>query len=99
MKNTFQFKAKLWLYPGKAAWVFVNVPPEITEEIDYFHTHNKRGFGSLPVKVMVGSTQWKTSIFQDKKKKMYLLPIKKLVRTEEGIDVGDSVSFEIRINS
>lgn len=71
MTNTFQFKAKLWLYPRKTAWVFINVPPKITEEIDYFHTHNKRGFGSLPIKVMIGSTTWKTSIFPDKKNKTY----------------------------
>jgi hypothetical protein len=99
MKNTFKFKGKLWLYPGKAGWVFVNVPTKVTQEIDYFHSHNKRGFGSLPVKVMVGSTQWKTSIFPDKKNKAYILPIKKAVREEEGISIGDNVSFEIRINS
>ena len=98
MNNTFKFKAKLWLYPGKTGWVFVTVPTEVTKEIDYFHTHNKRGFGSLPVQVTVGSTKWKTSIFPQKKDKTYILPIKKLVRTEENINIGDIVSFEIIIN-
>jgi len=99
MNNIYNFKAKLWLYPGKAAWVFVNVPEKVTAEIDYFHTHNKRGFGSLPVIVTVGDTEWKTSIFPHKKDKIYILPIKKLVRTQENIEVGDNVSFQIIINS
>ena len=97
MKNNFNFKAKTWLYPGKAGWVFVNLPTKITEEINYFHSHNKRGFGSLPIIITVGETTWKTSIFPDRKNKSFLLPIKKMVRETEQIIIGDQINIKLII--
>jgi hypothetical protein len=67
-------------------------------ELDRFGD-KKRGWGSLPVEVTVGTTTWKTSIFPDTKANAYLLPIKADVRKKEGIAANTSVTLllEIRV--
>jgi hypothetical protein len=59
----------------------------------------KRGWGSFPVIVTVGATNWKTSIFPDKKTGEYLLPLKAGVRKKEGIVADNTISLllEIRV--
>lgn len=99
MVKSYTIQAKVWLYPGKAAWHFVTIPPETSEDIDEFFSHVKRGWGSLPVTVTAGKTQWKTSIFPDKKSNSYLLPIKGEVRKQEGIQEGKSISFSIELTT
>jgi hypothetical protein len=47
--------------------------------------------------VSVGITTWKTSIFYERKKGTYLLPIKGEVRAAEGIKVDDIVRVRIEI--
>lgn len=91
MTKEYQFEAKLWKYSGKAAWYFMTLPVQVTEDIDYFFSLDKKGFGSLPVKVTIGQTTWKTSIFPDKKRGSYLLPIKADVRKKEQLNEGDLV--------
>jgi len=58
-----------------------------------------RGWGSLPVVATIGKTDWKTSIFPDKKDGSYLLPLKADVRTREDIKEGDTISFSIQIRT
>lgn len=99
MKNVYQFNAKLWLYQGKAAWTFVTVPEVTTKEIDYYFALQKRGWGSLPVQVAIGSTIWETSVFPDKKSSTYLLPIKSDIRKSQNLKVGDMVSIQLRIRT
>ena len=99
MTKRYTLKEKMWLYPGKAAWYFVTVPPEITADIDYFFSMQKKGWGSLPVTVTIRQTTWKTSIFPDKKTHSYLLPIKAEIRKEETIQENELISFTIEIAS
>jgi hypothetical protein len=88
------------LYPGaEAAWHFVSVPKEEAEQIRALQQGKKRkGFGSVPVKVSIGTSTWKTSIFPDKKSGTYLLPLKASVRKKEGIFSGDPVALTISLN-
>ena len=97
MKKRYSFKAKVWLYPGPAAWFFITLPQKIADEIDFYFSHQKRGWGSLPVKVTIGDTSWKTSIFPDKRSKSYILPLKKEVRKNEKIIEGSSVKITFEI--
>lgn len=41
---------------------------------------------------------WKTSIFPDSKEGAYILPIKKDVRKQIGVDVGDNAEFRLIID-
>lgn len=90
-------KAKIWLYPGYAAWHFVTLPKKQSEFIKKRFADVHRGWGSLPVFVAIGKTSWKTSIFYDKKASGYLLPIKADVRKKEQVANGQTISFVVEI--
>lgn len=97
MTDTYSFTAVIWLYPGMAAWHFVSVPKELSEELTDRYAHQKRGWGSLKVEVTLGETSWKTSIFPDKKTSTYLLPLKKDIRTKVRVKAGDTVVCTLTI--
>ncbi len=92
-----RFSAVLWLHTGKAAWHFVTLPADIADEIDYLTAGNRRGFGSVRVKVTIGSMSWDTSIFPDTKSESFLLPIKAQVRTREDLRDGDTVDVKLHL--
>lgn len=93
----YTFTTTVWVYPGQAAWHFVNVPIGISKSIDERYSHLKAGFGSLKVQVSIGTTTWRTSIFPDKKHACYLLPIKASVRQAEYIADKSKIRVELLI--
>lgn len=93
----FSIKSKVWLWKGNAAWHFVSIDTRTTKDIKKLYSHIKRGWGSLPVKVTIGKTTWKTSIFPDNKTGTYLLPLKKSVRQAEKIHADDMVTITLEI--
>lgn len=93
----FFFTAKLWIYPGQAAWHFITVPKKESAVIKEKHGKNARGWGSLPVAVAIGGTSWNTSIFPDRRSGTYLLPVKAAVRKKEGLEEGEPVSVKCAI--
>lgn len=97
MKKIYKVKAKVWLYPGMAGWHFVTLPKNIAKDIDFYFSHAKRGWGSLKVEVNIGKTSWKTSIFPDKSKDSYLLPLKSEVRKKEAIKEGSNITLILTI--
>lgn len=96
-KREFSFTSNLWVYSGKAAWYFVTLPKELSEEIDFYHGHMKAGWGSLPVKVVIGESEWQTSIFPDKKAGAYMLPVKKKIREKERLKVDGVVKVSLSL--
>ena len=96
MNLTYAFDAQLWLAKADAAWVFLTVPEEISDDIDDA-VSTKGGFGSVKVDATIGSTSWSTSLFPDTKAGAYILPVKKAVRAAESIDVGDRVGVELSV--
>ena len=93
--STYAFTAELWEWEGKAAWHFVSLPEDVTDEIDERHGADAGGFGSVKVEVTIGSTTWHTSIFPDSKRGTFILPVKKAVRTAE--DLADGAMAEVRL--
>jgi hypothetical protein len=91
----YRFDAELWLWEADAAWHFVTVPPDVSDDIEAQSSSPRRGFGSVRVKVNIGATSWSTSVFPDKKRQAYVLPVKKQVRTAEGVEAGDRVTVEL----
>lgn len=94
---SFSFAAALWRYPGEAGWHFVTLPHDVADEIDEITTATRRGFGSVRVEVTIGSTTWRTSLFPDTKAESYVLPVKKPVRSAEGVDAGDTVEIRLQL--
>ncbi len=95
--DRYKIQAKVWVYPGMAGWHFVTIPKDISEDITKLFGDRKRGWGSLPVAVTVGSTTWKTSIFPDKKEGAYVMPLKAVVREKEQLKQGDSIHFLLEV--
>ena len=93
----FDFTAEVWLWDARDAWHFVTVPTEESEVIRSVGEPLARGFGSVRVAATIGKTRWQTSVFPQKSDGTYVLPVKKQVRTAEGITVGDEVSVHLEV--
>ena len=98
MEATFAFTAELFEWDARddASWVFVSLPVDVAEDIREM-VPSKRGFGSLPVHVRCGTSAWRTSVFPSKESGSFVLPVKKAVRTKEGLEVGGTGDFEIDV--
>ena len=96
MNPTFAFDSELYLWKDEGSWVFVDVPVDVSDEIGDI-VPDRRGFGSVPVGVRLGTTEWRTSVFPDAKRECFVLPVKKAVRQAESVDVGDRVEVELTI--
>ena len=96
--SSHEFDAELYLWDVHGGtWVFLNLPEDLTDEIDDGLREPRSGFGSVRVEVSVGSSTWRTSVFPSKKEATYVLPVKKAVRRAEGLDVGDVVRVALRV--
>lgn len=97
-KKTYNIVTKIWLWKGgKAAWHFVSIPKEISDEIKFFSHVPKVGWGSVRVSATIGKIMWNTSIFPYEKEGGYILPIKAEVRKKEKIGEGDDINLELEI--
>ena len=97
MEADYEFSGELWEYPSEAPWVFITLGAEDADDIRA-RVPRFGGFGSVKVKVRIGETEWDTSIFPDKGAGSYLVPIKRSVRDQEKLVVGDVASVILRID-
>ena len=95
--DMYVFSAELWQYDGPSAWYFVSLPPDIADDIRAEFAAQAAGFGSIKVEAAVRSTEWTTSLFPDKKRGTYLLPVKRSVRVAESLEAGDVATVSLRI--
>lgn len=93
----YSFTGNLWKYPGEAAWYFLTLPIEYTEELKSFRNEHYRNFGSVKIKATIGPISWNTSIFPDNKTGSFLLPVKKDVRIKNSLSEGQFVDCEIEV--
>ena len=93
----YVFEAALWVWDARRedTWVFVTLPADASEEIRELTGGARRGFGSLRVKVTVGGSAWRTSIFPGSDG--YVLPMKRAIRRAEALDVGDTTTVAIEL--
>jgi hypothetical protein len=96
-KFKVKIKSKVWLYSGVSAWHFITIPKKESENIKKIFGKSARGWGSIPVKVTLGKTSWRTSIFPDRKSGTYMLPLKSEIRKKEEILAEDNVKFILEI--
>ena len=99
--TAYDFEAPLWLWQARQAtepgsWVFVSLPFEVSDEIEAQAVPGK-GFGSVRVEVTIGSSTWRTSLFPSAEEKTYVLPVKKSVRTAEGLDEGSEAAVRLSL--
>ena len=94
-----RFDAELWVWDARRAdtWTFVSLPVETSEEIRDLAGPSPRGFGAVRVRATVGATTWTTSVFPDRARGCYVLPVKRSVRTAEGLEAGDRATFTVEL--
>ena len=93
--SRYTFTAELWEHEGPAPWHFVSLPEAVADEIEATYGHRAAGFGSLRVEVTIGTTRWSTSLFPDRKRGTYLLPVKKSVRVAERLEAGEPAAVRL----
>jgi len=92
-----RFVAELWRWQGDAAWHFLTVPEDVSDDIEDATGPLRRGFGSVRVRVTIGGSTWSTSVFPDKQRGAFVLPVKQAVRRAEGLDAGDRVTVGLEL--
>ncbi|MET8999993.1 DUF1905 domain-containing protein [Amycolatopsis sp. Hca4] len=97
---TVGFEAELWEWDARRTetWTFVSLPPEASDDIREHTAGPRRGFGAVRVRVTLGATSWRTSIFPDSSRGAYVLPVKRAVREAEGIEVGDTCTVRVEVD-
>ena len=93
----YEFEAQAWKYDGPAAWIFVSLPLELSLEIRDLYKHQEEGWGRLQVYASISNITWKTAIWYDKKKNLYLLPLKKDIRLALAIKIDTTYQISIWI--
>jgi hypothetical protein len=93
----YSFAAELWEHDGEGAWHFISLPEAEADEIEEIYGAKAGGFGSVRVAVTVGATSWSTSIFPDRKRGTYVLPVKKAVRSAERLTAGTTVKVALEV--
>ena len=91
-----EFTAPLFKWSG-GNWFFVALPQEAAAEARFEAAGLRGGFGSIKVIASVGGSEWKTSLFPDRERDTFLLPMKKTVREAEQLDEGDAVDVALDV--
>ncbi len=92
-----EFSGEIIEWRGPAPFYFVTVPDEQSVEIEAVASMITYGWGAIPVKARIGSTDFKTSLFP--KGDLYLVPVKDTVRRAEGLHLGDNVTVHLRLDT
>ena len=92
----FEFEAAAISWRGPAPFVFVPVPPEISDDIKSVSKAITYGWGVIPATVRIGRTTFSTSLFP--RQGIYLVPVKVLVQKAEQVDIGDLVRVRLEID-
>lgn len=90
-----EFSSEIIFWRGPAPYYYIAVPDEQSADIKTISRYVTYGWGVIPVRVRIGSTEWETSLFP--KDGRYLIPIRVSVRKAENLDLGDEVSVWLKV--
>ncbi len=90
-----EFDAELWEWRGPAPFYWLTLPEEGCDYIRFEASRASYGWGAIPVRARIGTTEWETSLLP--KDGGYVLPVKQAVRRAEGIDEGDMVAVAMDV--
>jgi hypothetical protein len=97
MKTPHQFSSKLWQVAESGGWYFVSLPKKLSEEIRINFKTEEEGWGRLRATAQIGNTTWKTAIWFDTKRNLYLLPVKADVRKKENLVIDKTINVVVYI--
>lgn len=90
------FDSEVFLWREEASYHLVRLPEAAADDIDE-QVPLKNGFGSVKVSVEIGASLWQTSVFPSKADRTYVMFIKKAIREQEGITLGDKVTVKLDV--
>jgi Domain of unknown function (DUF1905) len=91
-----EFNGKIWFWRGPAPWYFVTVPAKQCRDLKAISGFVTYGWGVIPVRVQIGKTEWRTSLFP--KDGRYIVPIKASVRKAENLEEGEKVTVTLEVH-
>lgn len=94
---SWEFPGEMFEWRGPSPYHFIEVPPDIAEDLRTLSAMLTYGWGVIPVSVRIGETQFTTSLFP--REGGYVVPIKDRVRRAEEMVLGDSVLVEMAIRA
>jgi hypothetical protein len=89
------FRGDVWYWRGPAPYHFVTVPAEESELLAELAPAITYGWGMIPVTVRIGHTDTETSLWP--KDGVYIVPLKKSLRENEGVELGDDVGVTLLV--
>ena len=90
-----EFTGEIIYWRGPSPYHFVAVPELESQDIKTISGFVTYGWGVIPVRVRIGSTEWTTSLFP--KSGRYLVPIRDNIRKAENLELGSQVTLQIEI--
>jgi hypothetical protein len=106
MTETYTITTPLWLWTtdkAPASWHFLTISGQAADDIHAtvlmlrMEGGPTRGWGSIKIRAAIGDTSWDTSMFPDKQRGGWLLPVKAAVRKAEAVVVGDMVTVTVSL--
>lgn len=96
---SYHFTSRVWTYfNGKSTYYLASVPAETGAAIRAMqHGRPRRGWGSVPVSITIGSTCWKSSIFPESGSKSYVFLLNAKVRKTEAIQEKSSLTVTLTL--
>jgi GNAT superfamily N-acetyltransferase len=92
-----EFSGEVPEWRGPAPYYFVPVPEQEGAALRAAASAANYGWGLMPIRARIGSTEWKTSLWP--KDGRYLLPLKDAVRKPAGLDAGDAVEVQLTFDA
>lgn len=89
------FEADIMRFDGPGGWHGVFLTEEAAAEARFFGRANK--LGVIAVQVQIGKAKARTSLFPDRSRQSYLLPLNASLRKQEGIGEGSRISVRITL--
>ena len=89
-----EFTAELFEWRGPSPYYWLALPPDAADAVQAAAAATTYGWGAIPVRVRVGDSEWETSLLP--RDGGYVLPVKKAVRTAEGLLEGGPCRVRLR---
>ena len=87
------FSGPIWEWRGPAPYYFVTLPEDESLDLQAISRDVTYGWGMIPVRAVIGDTEWTTSLWP--KDGRYVLPLKDKVRNAEDLGEGDVVTVRL----
>jgi hypothetical protein len=91
-----EISGEVWFWRGPSPWHFITVPDRESGALEATSASVSYGWGMIPVRARIRSTEWETSLFP--KDGRYLVPLKAWVRQAEAIEIGDQVTVGLAVD-